>query len=64
MVATCTLVLRRTKEELSMAGVSHLKLPNKVTKLHQTQLNEKEKVIHDILFSQGRAVFSKYLEEQ
>ena len=32
----------------------HLKLPNKVTKLHQTQLNEKEKVIYDILFSQGR----------
>ena len=56
-----TLLLQRTKEELSMAGVSHLKLPNKVTKLHQTQLNEKEKVIHDILFSQGRAVFSKYL---
>ena len=63
MVAT--LVLQRTNKELSMAGVSRLKLPNKVTKLHQTQLNEKEKVIHDILFSQGRAVhmFSKYLEE-
>lgn len=54
-----SLVLRRTKEEMSKQ--QHVKLPEKKMKTHSIELQEKEREVYQILFEEGRQVREDFI---
>ncbi|NWT56116.1 TTF2 factor, partial [Erythrocercus mccallii] len=61
---TRSLLLRRTKDQLDLAGKPLVSLPQRTTQLHQLKLTAEEQSVYNVLFARSRSTLQSYLKRQ